>query len=183
MDPFTLLFFGFLWFIFSRLRKAQQQGGRSLPLPPVGGSDASQREGSRLEALFRELERTLDEQQAGPAGRPAGARLPPAEEVEDRESLETDTEVVSLEQEVRRAPRVRVVRDEQAERIEQDRVAAAEARSGELTRADHAKFDARIRAQPADATGVALPTPEQLRRAVVWREILGPPVAVRDQRP
>jgi hypothetical protein len=182
MDPFTLLFFGFLWFLFSRLRKAQQQQGDRTapprPLPSGSGVDASQREGSRLEALFRELERTLNEQAGLPSPRPAS--LPPAEEEEELETLEAETEVVSLEQEVRRAPRVRVVRDEQAELVEPTRVAAAQARSGALTRADHAAFDARIRAQPADATAVRTPTAEQLRRAVVWREILGPPAAVRD---
>lgn len=185
MDPFTLLFFGFLWFIFSRVRKGMQQGARPAPprtLPPGGGGDLTQREGSKLEALFRELERALNEQ-AGPLGRPAGTRLPPAEEVEELETLEAEPEVVSLEQEVRRAPRARVVRDEQAEGVEQARVAAAEIRSGPLTRADHAAFDARVRAQPADATAVRRPTAEQLRHAVVWREILGPPVSVRDPEP
>ncbi|MDQ3516431.1 MAG: hypothetical protein M3403_06610, partial [Gemmatimonadota bacterium] len=133
-----------------------------------------------LEALFRELERTLGEG-AGPAGRPASLPLPPAEEVENRETLETGVEVVSLEQEVRRPPRPRSDREERAEQIEAGRVAAAELRSGALTRADHAAFDARIRQEPADATAVRPLTLEQLRAALVWREILGPPISLRDR--
>jgi hypothetical protein len=34
----------------------------------------------------------------------------------------------------------------------------------------------------ADATRVARPKLDSLRRAIVWREILGPPVALRDDR-
>ena len=49
---------------------------------PAGGQPAG--------ALFRELERRLEEASAkpGPRGRPATVALPPAEEVEERESLE-----------------------------------------------------------------------------------------------
>jgi hypothetical protein len=108
--------------------------------------------------------------------------LPSAEEVEERQTLETDPEVVSLEQEVRRPARPRLDRDERAEQIEEARVAAAQARSGALTRADHKAFDARIRQEPADATAVRALSPEQLRRAVIWREILGPPVSARDPK-
>ena len=181
MDPFTLLFFGVLWFIFSRVRKGMQQGTRPLPPEPLtrgNEADPTQQEGSRLEALFRDLERALNEQ-TGQAARTAPT-LPPVEEIEEGETLEAEPGVISLEQEVRRAVRPRVVRDEQAEQVEQARVAAAETRSGALTRADHAAFDALIRSQPADATAVRAPTSEQLRRAVVWREILGPPLSVRD---
>ncbi|MBA3258639.1 MAG: hypothetical protein H0T68_04120 [Gemmatimonadales bacterium] len=179
MDPIGLLFLGFLWFLFNVLRKSQGQTGPTPPSAPPGTGDATQREGSRLEALFRELERTLGEG-AGPSGRPAGAPLPPAEEVENRETLETGVEVVSLEQEVLRPPRPRIDREERAEGIEAARVASAEKRSGALTRADHAAFDARIRQAPADATAVRALTSEQIRRAVVWREILSPPVSLRE---
>lgn len=200
MDFTGLLFLGFLWFVFNVLTKGREQG-RSRPLPRTpapGGGDATQREGSALERLLREMERSLSEAagtQASdpkPAARPGGpmttqvpprrpaATLPSAEEVEDRESLETEEQVVSLEQEVKRPARIRVDHDDQAEQLVARRIAAARAREGAHTRADHAGFDARIRAQPADATAVRALTPEQLRRAVVWREILGPPVALRE---
>jgi hypothetical protein len=39
--------------------------------------------------------------------------------------------------------------------------------------------DAQIRTEPADHTAARTYTPQQLRDAVVWREILGPPVGLR----
>ena len=43
-----------------------------------------------------------------------------------------------------------------------------------------AVFDARIRQEAADKTAVATNRTRRLRDAVVWREILGPPVSLRD---
>src|SRR6185436_7426129 len=118
---------------------------------PGGGSDPTQREGSQLQILFRELERRLDEAspRRGPLGRPATVALPPAEEVEERGSLEVEPEVVSLEEPANRPARIRVDRDEEIERVEAARIAAAEARSGALTAKDHVAFDARLKPQPA----------------------------------
>jgi hypothetical protein len=113
-------------------------------------------------------------------GRPSSRRLPPAEEVEERETLEVGPTVESLETEVRRPERARVDQDDEAERVIARRAAAAAARSGPVTRADHDAFDRRIRQEPADHTAVRALTPQQLRDAVVWREILGPPVSERD---
>ncbi len=124
--------------------------------------------------LLREMERALD-QSSGPMGRPSGTEHPQEEEVEELETLEAAPEVESLETEVRRPMRVRVDRDDQAEAVEAGRVAAAAARGGSVTRADHAAFDQRIRVEPADHTAVKGFTAKQLRDAVVWREILGPP--------
>ena len=187
MDLTGLIVLGALWFLFNLLGKGRQESqGRSRPLPPgapPGSGDPTQREGSQLETLFRELERRLEEagSKPGPRGRPASVPLPPTEEVEERESLEAEPEVVSLEEGFRRPARLRVDRDENAERIEAARVAAAEARSGALTRKDHAAFATRIRQEPADATAVRPPGPERLHEAMVWREILGPPVSLRDE--
>jgi hypothetical protein len=174
-----------MWFLFNVLGKSRRPEGRTRPPPPTprtGLGDATQREGSQLEALFRELERRLEEAAAkpGPVGRPARIPLPPAEEVEERGSLETGAEVVSLEEVTRRPSRPRVDRDEEVERIEAARIAEAEARSGPLAKADHTVFDVRIRQEPADATAVRPRSPEELRRAVIWREILGPPASLRD---
>jgi hypothetical protein len=182
-----LLLLGALWVLFNLLTKGRQQGrGPGRPptgLPPAGPprqGDATQREGSRLEALLREFERALDQSGgAGPLGRPSTSPLPTAEEVEERESLESEPEVVSLEAEEARPERVTVSQDEGAERLVARRIAAADARSGAQTRADHAAFDKRIRQEQADATRVRDASLHQLRRAVVWREILGPPVALR----
>lgn len=193
MDFGGLLVLGALWVLFNliaRSRSGPAGSGRqpSRPLPPARpprSGDPTQREGSQLERLLRELERTLDQGQGrGPLGRQADAPLPEAEEVEDRETLEEPARVVSLEAPVHRPERPRA-RDEEeaAEELIRRRIAAAEARDGALTRADHLKFDQRIRREPADATAVRAYTPEELRQAVVWTEILGPPASLREPGP
>ena len=188
---------GIVWLLFSLLGRSRgdarprprtaPQLPQSRPVPPEGrdlsGGDATQREGSRLEQFLRELERNLDS--AGSAQRMPPARvpvppLPDDEDVEDRESLEEPERVVSLETEVKRPARVRYDQDSGAEALVQRRIAAAEARSGGLSKADHRTFDARIREEPADHTAVRRYPLAQLREAIVWREILGPPVSERD---
>ena len=144
--------------------------------------------------MLRELERNLEEVAGTQSGsgsplpaprRPTEARLPesasPAEEedVEERESLEEPEQVVSLETDVRRPARVEYDQDTEAEGIVQRRIEAARARDRALGKADHKAFDARIRQEAADHTAVRRYTPAQLRDAVVWREILGPPVSER----
>ena len=204
MDFGGLLLLGFMWLVFNAIRKAGSQApgtrrpppsgapapprasgsgvtraGGARPLPPAGRNDPTQREGQRLEELLRTLGRTLD-QAAGPMGRAPDRRLPPAEDVEEGQSLETMPRVRSLETEPQRPERVRVDHDDDAEQLVARRIAAAEARSGPRTRADHQAFDQRIRREPADKTAARRLTRRQLRDAVVWREILGPPVSLRD---
>jgi hypothetical protein len=185
VDITGIIALGAFWFLINLLGKARGREDRPRPMPPPpgGGGDPTQREGSQLAMLFRELERRLDEAspRRGPLGRPATIALPPAEEVEERGSLEVEPEVVSLEGAANRPARVRVDRDDEIELVEAARIAAAEARSGALTAKDHATFDARLKQQPADATAVRPSSPERLREAIVWREILGPPVSLRDQ--
>jgi hypothetical protein len=185
VDITGIIALGVFWFLINLLGKARGKEDRPRPRPPLpgGGSDPTQREGSQLERLFRELERRLEQAspQQGPLGRSATVALPPAEEVEERGSLEVEPEVVSREEAANRPARVRVDRDEEIERVEAARIAAAEARSGALTAKDHVAFDARLKPQPADATAVRPSSPERLREAIVWREILGPPVSLRDQ--
>lgn len=187
MDFGGILLLGLLWFVFNLLTKKRETGaprprqrpepGRRVVVRVPGSSemsDPTQREGSRLEMLLREMERALD-QASGPVGRPASTRLPDEEEVEELDSLEVAPEVESLETDVRRPQRVAVDRDDEAEGVEVRRVAAAAARGGSLTWADHAALDLRIRAEPADHTAVRGYSAKQLRDAVLWREILGPP--------
>lgn len=209
MDPGALVLVGLAWMVLSAIRKAGSKppgtrlppgtqppptprapmprqapgsspapAARARPLPPVGGRDATQLEGQRLEELLRNLGRTLD-QAAGPMGRAPDRRLPPAEEMEERQSLETIPQVQSLETEPHRPERVRVDQDDEAEQVVARRIAAAEARSAPRTRADHREFDQRIRQEPADKTATRALTRRQLRDAVVWREILGAPVSLR----
>lgn len=194
MDFGGLLVLGVLWLLFNLFGRAQ---GGARPRPRTtrdpsqpgpyprdpSASDPTQREGSRLEQLLRELERNLEQAGGGrqqPAARLPTPRLPDDEDVEERESLERPERVVSLETVVTRPQRVEYDQDTGAEELVRRRIAAAEARSGPIKRIDHAAFDARIRQEPADQTQVRRYTQAQLRKAIVWREILGPPVSERD---
>jgi hypothetical protein len=184
-----LVLLALLWIFLKMVTRGREENAnaprRPVPRPPGGpsaGPDATQREGSQLERLLRQLERAMEQGGAGPMGRrPAPGQLPPAEEVEERETLEVSPPVESLETEVRRPGRAAVDQDEEAERVIARRAAAAAARSGRITRADREAFDRRIRQEPADHTAVRALTPQQLRDAVVWREILGPPVSERER--
>jgi hypothetical protein len=203
MDIGTALTLGFLWLLFSLFsskKKHREARGRPpqsrpesdshrqtelpLPLPPpaVGRgthADPTQREGLRLETLLRELAQTLD-QSSGPLGRAPDVPLPSAEESEEGASLETSPRVESRELPVTRNERLPVDQDDEAEQIAARRIAAAEARSGPLTGVDHLTFDQRIRQEPADHTATTAFSAAKLRQAVVWREILGPPLGLRD---
>jgi Fe2+ transport system protein B len=192
MDFNGLLVLAALWFLLSLLTKAKKKPPRGQQLPgrppqprripePLSATDATQREGSRLELVLREFQRALE--QAGAVDRPTRLPLPPAgeEEVEEMESLEAEPEVVSLETGVRREARKRVDQDDEAEQIEARRITAAAARDKASSKADHVAFDQRIRPEVADKTATRGHTTRQLQDAVVWREILGPPVSLREE--
>jgi hypothetical protein len=192
-----LVVLGIVWLLFNLLGRARGEtrprprAGPQVPQPRPNSptardpslSDATQREGSRLEQFLRELERNLEQAGGGQGRTPATLPVPPLpddEDVEERDSLEVPERVVSLETEVKRPERVRYDQDSGAEDLVRRRIAAAEARSGAITKADHKTFDTQIRQEPADHTAVRRYTPAQLRDAIVWREILGPPVSERD---
>jgi hypothetical protein len=188
VDTKGLIFLAVVWFLFNLLArkkspppKGQQRGGAAAPrpAPPPVRLDPTQREGSQLELLLRQLGRTLD-QAGGPLGRAPDRSLPSAEEVEEGESLEVVPVARSLEGDASRATPVTVDQDDEAERVVARRIAEAQGRSGALTKADHLAFDQRIKQQPADKTATRGYSTRRLREAVVWREILGPPVSLRD---
>ena len=184
MDFDAVIVLGALWFLINLLtglkRKSQQNRPEErTPVEPTPSyqPDGTQREGSRLEQVLREFERALD--QGGTTGRRPSLPLPDDEDVEERESLESEPEVVSLEQVVRRAPRKEFTQDADAEQLVARRITAASVRDAARTKVDHAHFDNQIRKEPAEHTATRTYTAEELRRAVVWREILGPPVSER----
>jgi hypothetical protein len=144
------------------------------------GLDRTQVEGARLEQLLRQLGRTLEEA-AGPTGRPADRALPSAEEQEERGTLEGEPEVQSLESDAGRPDRAVVDQDDEAEGIVARRLQAAEAHLAPRTRAEHEAFDARIREEAPEQAAAAQRRARQLREAVIWREILGPPVSLREE--
>ncbi len=184
--------------------KVERQGRRPEPREPRAEPgalrrDPTQTEGGQLEELLRALEQRLDPTAAprpprppvpappplprrtgsaagrGPLGRPASVPLPTAEEVEERESLESDPAVESLEREVRRPERVRADWLAQAEARERARLAQVEARDRESHKSRHTAFDQRIREQPAAAPAARRLTTAEIRQAFIWGEILGRP--------
>jgi hypothetical protein len=180
--------------ILGKVKEASRKGGTVSPPPqprpqrprlepvssrPPGDTRA---EATRLEDLLRALgEAAGVPPTGGTMGRPARIPLPGAEEVEERESLEREEEVLNLETEIRRPSRREVDHDEEAEAIVQRRIRAAAERDRELNRASHKAFDSRIRQEVPDHTRVAKRKRPSLRDAMVWREILGPPVSLRDR--
>jgi hypothetical protein len=179
MDFGGLLLLGFLWVVFNLLTKGrQQQGERPSKLPtrlppaaPPSRGDPTQREGSRLEALLREFERALEQGAgSGPLGRPprpADGEAGRRETWKRNRGGEPETAVAGLS-----GPRSARMKEPSGWwRVDRQ----------PMPRQHHTRWMRRRPAHPAaDATAVRA-RPEQLRRAVVWREVLGPPVALRDQ--
>jgi hypothetical protein len=160
-------------------QQRQERQPRPAPRPATRPAGDTQAEAVKLQDLLRALgEAAGVPTPDGPIGRRSTSPLPSAEEVEERESLEVEEEVRNLETEERRPVRKEVDFDDEAEQIVQRRIRAAQERDRPLSKADHAAFDSGIRAV-ADATRVARPKLDSLRRAIVWREILGPPVSLR----
>jgi len=208
MEIGPLVVLGLMWVVLNALRKggSRPSGGSGKPpsgrpsasrlpggsrpsgAPPQlpGGRpplDATQREGSQLEQLLRELGRTLD--QAGQQGKQSTIRtLPPvrtptATKPAKQGQTLVSTEGQSLELDPARGEPAVEDLDDEAERVVEQRRAAAEANLRPLSDADHRVFDERIRQEPANKTAARIYTPKQLREAVIWREILGPPVSLR----
>ena len=206
MEVGPLVVLGLMWVVLNALRKGgsrpPDRSGRlsstKVPLPRLPGQtrpgtaspspapdgrprfDPTQREGTQLERLLRELGRTLDEGRE-PARRPTVRPPPPAKPGTSSGSLEAAPEGQSLEIDPARGERAVVDQDDEAERVVQQRLAAAEANLQPLSDADHQVFDQRIRQESADQTAARAYTARQLREAIVWREILGPPVSLRGE--
>ena len=182
-----ILVLAVVWFVVSLIsragKKSQARRPRSPNPRPPGptlqpvGRDPTQQEGSRLEIMLREFQRALED--AGAQGRPARTPRPSYEQVEEGRSLEVESEARSLESVVPRPARREVDQDDEAEQIAARRIKAAAARDTAQSPVDHVAFDERIRQQPAEHTAVRTYTTQQLRDAMVWREILGRPVSLR----
>jgi hypothetical protein len=162
-----------------RARLRMERARRRLNKTPSPREDA-------LQDLRRELERVMGvhvEEEHGPTGRRSTVALESDEEVEERESLEEEPEVISMETAGDRGVRVVVDQDSQAEELVQRRIAVAEAHSRPLSRADHKRFDARIREPVSVQAAPAAPRkpPHSLRQAFIWSEVLGKPVSDRER--
>jgi hypothetical protein len=188
-----------VWVVSAVIKKAGGKGGGEPELPRRRGRRArvarprpipEEVPDPRVADWQREIEELLGVR-TGPAGGPLGRPAPialPEEEVEEegmeeRESLEVEEQVVSVEGPGDRSvPEVRD-HDEEAGAVISRRLAVAEAHGRGRTAADHARIDQLLRTPveaPRAAPRAARPP---LRQAMLWREILGPPLALRDGPP
>jgi hypothetical protein len=138
------------------------------------GSDRTRQPGSGLEIMLRELQQALESGASRPStGKPAVSRTL------EGDSLEVEPEARSLEDEVTRADRGTIDLDDEAQQIVARRLKAAAAREHAPPAETNQVVSSEIRPEPADHTATRGYTRRQLRDAVVWREILGPPVSER----
>jgi hypothetical protein len=133
-------------------RPARQVARPSTQAPPARRSPAPQ-----MSSEARRLEELL-----------RGLAQSKAEATENTESLEVDREPVD--------------QDSEAEAVAQRRIQAAMARNRPLSDQDHAEFDNRLKREEAKQPVVRKAVGrDRLRNAIVWKEILGPPLALRDR--
>jgi hypothetical protein len=175
-------------------RRTRPGASAPAPLPPARaeGADPTQQEGSKLERILREFERALEEtsQQREPTA-DAEPSWDAGEEwevkgAESRSLEQFEPEVRSMEDDFHRPEREVVVLGGDQDALQAGRVAYAENRNRALTAADHQRFDARIRAPQAPVPSVEADAPPdarllRLRQAIIWREVLGPPIAMQDR--
>jgi hypothetical protein len=192
MEGFGPIALFVLWVVVSLVGRAAQgkkKGERQAPRPApqrVERPASRQAQPSTFEELLAEmrgeLERAKQMEEAEAAGHePWQRELEGAEEAEDRESLETEPEVVSLEVEPHRAERpIEVSQSDAMQALVQRRIDAAELRNREWRLEDHRRFDQSIRVVKRPVAQLAVGK-VSLRQAMIWSEILGPPVALRDE--
>jgi hypothetical protein len=166
-----------VWFVVSLISRAGRRAQTPRPRSPmpVPRPTATQQEGTRLELMLRELQRTMED-----AGRQQRARE--LERFDPPHPLEAEPEARSLEEMVSRPARREVDQDDEAEQLVARRIKAAEARDVAQPATGRVALHDRLKQEPADHTAVRGYSAQQLRDAMVWREILGPPVGLRCER-
>ena len=175
MDFGGLFFLALMWAVFKLVSKSRESPTRPQGRPGLGPlEDPPQEEGRALRMLLKELERAA-QRQSGSPGRPPPRRLPPTREVDEAERVE------SLENAPVRGERVTVDQDEQAEQLVARRTAAALAREAGRAQPSQPRGDQRLGQAAAEQIAPRALTPQQLRDAIVWREILDPPLSERER--
>ncbi|HRP08855.1 MAG TPA: hypothetical protein PLL69_10250 [Gemmatimonadales bacterium] len=162
-------------------RNKKQQ--RQAPRPPVQPRPARTKP-TTFDELLEEMRRQAEGPVVVEAPRttlPAPWELEEEEEIEERETLEVEPVVISLETEpVREPPVRRTSLDQLSQEVVERRRLEAAARDRAWRMADHREFDRRIRSEDAEDGPDRGKVPQiPLRQAVIWQEILSPPVAMR----
>lgn len=158
--------------IFVIVRVLKQVGeaarrGQSPPVPRAPG-EAPQ----TMAELLLEMRQQVEAARRQPPGRVAhpvpAARFPGSVPDERGGSIEVASREVTIRE---------VDQDDGAEALVQRRIAAAAARNGEWQPSDRQRFDARLHAVTPPVPSVRPRHP--LRSAMIWREVLSPPVTLR----
>lgn len=162
--------------IFNVIRGAARMGEQARRTPGTTRPDSL----PGINTDFLEVLRTLELERARtvPYGRPK--RLP-GEPRQEAAEPEPDEEAKLVEVDTGRLARNEESRDIASIEVARRRRLEVEQRGRPRTAADHAAFDARIRAEP-DHTAVEPPSDRgaRLRDAMIWNELLGRPVSLRD---
>ncbi len=142
-----------------------QQKEKSGP-KPAAGSEL----GTKLKAFFAEVQRSFEEQKTkAPSGASRWEQLQSAGRTEETPARNYELTLEDLELEEEQPPPAPVKKPP---------VRPARARPRPAAGQPVHSAPAACKSEPLDQK--AAPCPEFLRRAVVWSEILGPPVALRD---
>ena len=151
---------------------------RTRQSPPAGvGGGAPQSMTELLADMRTQLERARRKEQVearttlpSPVARSSRTRVA----MVARPQRTDPVEVLSI-----RPPPVQVDHDAEAERLVSARFAAAEETAKGRRPEDHAAFDQRTRVSKPVAPAPQPHPRARLRTAVIWQEILGPPVSLR----
>lgn len=175
--------------VLQTLAKRKQQGGRGKArrwVPPIvlSGPEPEAEPKDLLGAIRRAYEQAEGRQ---PTQRPRVQPPPTRDEsleemIEESASLEVEPETRSLEVQSVRPERVVVDRDDAIGATIARRLKWAEDHSKPLSPADHRNFDRAIRRPEPSAPVARDPAAvrhEELRRMLVWLEVLGPPKSLR----
>lgn len=168
-------------------RRAQESLGSAQEAPEEDAGDL-------LAAIRKAMEAAAEDKRAAKERRPSLPQMrvappnrppvpPPADDLfsEEAESLEVEPEIQSLENLARRRERVVVDHDDEISELVRVRTEWAERYAKPKTPAEHRDFDRKIReAKPAAPPTVDEKRLARLRQAVIWMEVLGKPVSLRD---
>jgi hypothetical protein len=174
----VLLIFVFVMSAFRGLVNQQKRGTRPTRRPPRTPSQGGSGQPSSIRELLEEFRRSMEEAERKTGGGSVTVLEPPTPVATPR--LGPRPRVKRLALETSSAPAA-VDLDDEAEAVIQERRRWAEQHSKALTDADHEAFDERIREAQKKKPVVQPPTrAHELRQMIIWREVLGPPVALRD---
>lgn len=193
MEEFGPIALFVLWAIASLFGKAAQ--GRKSPRQRVPRPETQHRDApatrtgqpTTFEELLAEMRGQLEqakemERAEAHTPEPWQQQQLPEEVIEDTTTLEEDVEVVSMEIEpVRHERSIETMQREDAEALVQRRIQAAELRNREWRLEDHRRFDQLIRAPKEPVRRRISPAHRSLRQAMIWNEVLQPPVSLREQ--